>query len=120
MRAGVLIVVLALLAATPASAAIKRSKDRKVGVTFRLNGTHLSMKLSDQVDPRAAKKLLGKKVAAACGTRPDGGKVYDAIFVWPEDKSAMGVDLKRDISAKAAYCLLETYRGSDIALVKFR
>ena len=111
--------VTAVLAA-PAAADIKRSKDHDVGVTFRLNGKHLSMKLSDQVDPRAAKKLLGKKVAAACGTRPEGGKVYDAIFVWPEDKSAMGVDLKRDISAKAKYCLLETYGGSDIALVKFK
>src|SRR5690242_10809257 len=109
MRAGALIIVaLALLcAAVPAAADIKRSKDHAAGVTFRLNGKHLSMKLSDQVDPRAAKKLLGKKVAAACGTRPEGGKVYDAIFVWPEDKSAMGVDLKRDISATAKYCLLE-------------
>ena len=122
MRAGAaLIAVLGIAAlAVPASADVKRAKDHDVGVTFRLNGAHLSMKLSDQLDPRAAKKLLGKKVAAACGTRPDGGKVYDAIFVWPADKSAYGVDLKRDISAKAAYCLLETYRGADIAVAKFK
>src|SRR4051812_6280802 len=119
-RAALVVVLVIALLAVPASADVKRSKDHKVGVTFRLNGTHLSMKLSDQVDPRAAKKLLGKKVVAACGTRPDGGKVYDAIFVWPADKSAMGVELKRDISAKAAYCLLETVKGSDIAVVKFK
>jgi hypothetical protein len=122
MRAGVLIVALAVstLAVAPASADIKRSKDHKAGVTFRLNSTHLSMKLSDQVDPRAAKKLLGKRVTAACGTKKTGGKVYYVTFEWPVDRSSFAVDLKGDISAKAAYCLLETVKGSDIAVVEFK
>jgi hypothetical protein len=79
------------------------------------------MKLSDQANARVTKKLLGHRVAAACGTSTRGGKVYDAVFTWPKDRASVGVDLKRDISARAAYCLVEDARsGDDIALVRFR
>jgi hypothetical protein len=123
-RAGALTLVAlasAVLAAAPATAAIKRAKDRKAGVTFRLNAKHLTMKLSDQADPRVAKKVLGKRVAAACGTnKTTGGSVYDAVFEWPADRASVAVDLERDISRRAAYCLLETTRGADIAVVEFK
>jgi hypothetical protein len=115
-----IVVALALIAAVPASAAVRRAKDRDAGVTFRLNAKHLTMKLSDQPDPRVAKKLLGKRVAAACGTSMTGGKVYDAVFDWPVDRASVAVDLERDISKKAVFCLLETTRGADIAVVEFR
>jgi hypothetical protein len=115
-----LVPVLAL-AAAPASAAVVRAKDRRAGLTFRLAGTHLTMKLSAQANARTTKKLLGKRVAAACGTSSSGGRVYDAVFTWPAERSSAGVDLKRDISARAAYCLVEDAKsGDDIALVKFR
>jgi hypothetical protein len=109
-----------LVTAVPAAAAVRRAKDRDAGVTFRLNAKHLTMKLSDQPDPRVAKKLLGKRVAAACGTSMTGGKVYDAVFEWPVDRASVAVDLERDISKKAVFCLLETTRGADIAVVEFK
>jgi hypothetical protein len=122
MRAGVAIVAALMLAFTPAAdAALKRKKDRRAGVTFRLNGAHLTMKLSEQANPRTAKKLLGKRVAAACGTRPTGGRVYAEEFTWPEERSSVAVDLDRDISTRVAFCLLENVSsGRDIALVQFR
>jgi hypothetical protein len=122
MRAGAIIAAL-LLAITPvANAAIVRKKDRRAGVTFRLNGAHLTMKLSEQANPRTAKKLLGKRVAAACGTSTTtGGRVYDEVFVWPANRASVAVDFARDISNRVAFCLIEDDRsGTDIALVKFR
>ena len=112
---------LAAAAAAPATAAVVRKKDRRAGVTFRLSGAHLTMKLSEQANPRTTKKLLGKRVAAACGTSTTGGRVYDKVFTWPEDRASVAVDLDRDISSRVAYCLVEDARsGGDIALVKFR
>jgi hypothetical protein len=112
----------ALVAASaPAAADIVRKKDRRAGVTFRLSGKHLTMKLSEQANARTVKKLLGKRVAAACGTSTTGGRVYDKVFTWPKRRASVAVDLDRDISARVAYCLLEDARsGGDIALVKFR
>jgi len=112
---------LALMAAAPAGAAVVRKKDRRAGVTFRLSGRHLTLKLSDQANARTTKKLLGKRVAAACGTSSTGGRVYDKVFTWPEERASVGVDLARDISSRVAFCLVEEARsGDDIALVKFR
>src|SRR5215218_9765334 len=106
---------------TAATADVVRKKDRRAGVTFRLSGAHLTMKLSEQANARTAKKLLGKRVAAACGTSTTGGRVYDKVFVWPDERSSAAVDLDRDISTRVAYCLIEDARsGADIALVKFR
>src|SRR4051794_36523986 len=47
MRAGAFMTVALVLlcAALPAAANVKRSKDHDAGITFRLNGTHLSMRL---------------------------------------------------------------------------
>jgi hypothetical protein len=105
----------------PATADVVRKKDRRAGVTFRLSGKHLTMKLSEQANARTAKRLLGKRVAAACGTSNRGGKVYDKVFTWPKERASMAVDLDRDISGRVAWCLLEDARsGGDIALVKFR
>jgi hypothetical protein len=122
-RAAAIITALTLVF-TPAvaEAAVVRKKDRRAGVTFRLSGAHLTMKISEQANPRTQKKLLGKRVAAACGTSTtSGGKVYDKVFVWPKERASVGVDLAGDISRRVAYCLLEDARsGGDIALVKFR
>jgi hypothetical protein len=116
-----LILALAVVAAVPATAAVVRKKDRRAGVTFRLSGAHLTMKLSEQANPRTVKKLLGKRVAAACGTSTTRGRVYDEVFTWPNERSSAAVDLERDISSRVAYCLIEDARtGGDIALVKFR
>src|SRR3954452_5068999 len=66
-------------------------------------------------------RLLGKRVAAACGTSTSGGRVYDKVFTWPAERASVEVDLARDISSWVAYCLIEDARsGGDIALVKFR
>jgi hypothetical protein len=121
-RAGLAVALALALAAAPAAdAALKRKKDRRAGVTFRLNGTHLTMKLSEQANPRTAKKLLGKRVAAACGTSLRRGRVYDEVFTWPEERASVAVDLDRDISRRVAYCLVENASsGDDIAVVRFR
>jgi hypothetical protein len=112
----------AAVAAPFAEGDVVRKKDRRAGVTFRLSGKHLTMKLSEQANARTAKKLLGKRVAAACGTSTTtGGRVVDAEFVWPKERASVAVDFDRDISRRVAYCLIEDARsGGDIALVKFR
>ena len=124
MRRGCAAIALALAlgaAAAPAGADVVRKKDRRAGVTFRLDGRHLTMKLSEQANARTTKKLLGKRVAAACGTSLTGGRVYDKVFVWPAERASAAVDLDRDISSRVAFCLVENARtGDDIALVKFR
>lgn len=116
------VVVFVLLAATISEAAVVRKEDRRAGVLFRLNGAHLTMKLRDQGNPRTVKRLVGKRVAAACGTNNrTGGTVLQATFTWPRGRSAFAVDFDRDISRRVAYCLVEDARsGGDIALVKFR
>jgi hypothetical protein len=110
------------VAPTAADAAVVRKKDRRAGVTFRLSGRHLTMKLSEQANARTAKKLLGKRVAAACGTSTTtGGRVYAEEFTWPEERASVAVDFDGDISRRVAYCLVENAdSGGDIALVKFR
>jgi hypothetical protein len=110
----------ALLAAAPADAALERKEDRRAGVIFRLNGKHLTMKLREQGNPRTVKKVVGKKLDAACGTNSErGGTIVDATFTWPEGRSSVSVDFKRDISRRVAYCVLE-HDGADIAVVMFR
>ena len=107
------------LAPAAAHAAVKRKEDRRAGVIFRLSGAHLTMKLREQGNPRTVKKLVGRRVVAACGTNVErGGTIVEATFTWPEGRSAVAVDFDRDISRRAAYCLIE--RGAtDIAVVKF-
>jgi hypothetical protein len=109
------------LAITPAlaHAAVKRKEDRRAGVVFRLNGTHLTMKLREQGNPRTVKKVVGKRLDAACGTNVDrGGRVVTAAFTWPRGRSAVAVDFDRDISRRVAYCVLER-DATDIAVVLF-
>src|SRR3954468_6129887 len=108
-----IILVLALAAAPAATADVVRKKDRRAGVTFRLSGKHLTMKLSEQANARTSKRLLGKRVAAACGTGSRGGTVVDAVFTWPDERSSVGVDFRLDISGRVAYCLLEDARSGD-------
>ena len=112
--AGVLVLAPAL-----ADAAVKRKEDRRAGMVFRLSGTHLTMKLREQGNPRTVKKVVGKRLVAACGTNADrGGTIVDATFTWPRDRSSFAVDFDRDISRRVAYCLLER-NATDIAVVKF-
>jgi hypothetical protein len=119
--AAAIITAMSLFLAPAVDAAVVRKKDRRAGITFRLSGAHLTMKLSEQANARTAKKLLGKRVAAACGTSTTGGRVYDKVFTWPKERASVAVDLDRDISSRVAYCLIEDARsGGDIALVKFR
>lgn len=114
--------VFLLVAATISEAAVLRQEDRRADVLFRLSGAHLTMKLREQGNPRTTKRLVGKRVAAACGTdNRTGGSVVSKTFTWPRSRSTFGVDFSRDISGRAAYCLIEDARsGDDIALVKFR
>jgi len=117
----VLALALALSLAVAADAAVVRKKDRRAGLTFRLSGRHLTMKLSEQANARTVKRLLGKRVAAACGTSSRGGTVVSSVFTWPDERSSAAVDFRRDISSRVAYCLVENARsGDDIALVRFR
>lgn len=109
-----------LIAAAPAFADVRRAKDRAAGVTFRLNATHLTMKLSEQADARVSKKLLGKTNVAVCGTNATkGGRIVEAEVTWPKNRASIAVDFDRDISKRVAFCLIETDKGADIALVKF-
>lgn len=121
MKALAVALAASLIAAAPALADVKRAKDRAAGVTFRLNGAHLTMKLSEQANPRVSKKLLGKTNIAVCGTNTrTGGRVVEAELTWPENRASVAVDFDRDISKRAVYCLIETEaKGTDIALVQF-
>ena len=111
-------VALALVPAL-AHAAVVRKEDRRAGMVFRLSGTHLTMKLREQGNPRTVKKVVGRRLVAACGTNSrSGGTIVDATFTWPSDRSSVAVDFDRDISRRVAYCLLER-NGVDIAVVKF-
>ena len=108
-----------VLAPALAHAAVVRKEDRRAGVVFRLSGTHLTMKLRDQGNPRTVKKLVGRRVVAACGTSVErGGTIVESTFTWPKGRSSVAVDFDRDISRRVAYCLIER-RAADIAVVKF-
>jgi hypothetical protein len=117
-----MVLALALaLALVPAlaHAAVKRKEDRRAGVVFRLSGTHLTMKLREQGNPRTVKKVVGRRLVAACGTNSQrGGTVVDATFTWPRGRSSVAVDFDRDISRRVAYCVLER-NATDIAVVMF-
>ena len=117
-----LIVALALVAAlavaVPSQAVVKRKKDRRAGVTFRLDGKRLSIRLSEQAPGKTVKRLLGKRVAAVCGTRK---REYGHTLRWPKEKAVVATELQRDISRRVTFCLVETVRtGDDIAVVKFK
>ena len=114
MVAGALALVPAI-----AQAAVKRKEDRRAGVVFRLSGKHLTLKLRDQGNPRTVKKVVGKKLDAACGTNSrSGGTIVHVEFTWPEGRSSVAVDFDRDISRRVAYCVLER-NATDIAVVMF-
>jgi hypothetical protein len=122
MRSGALAVLVLLALAGAAQAAAARKEDKRTGVVFRISGKHLTMKLREQPNPRTVKKLVGKRLAAACGTNADrGGSVVDAEFTWPEGRASVAVDFARDISRRVAYCVIESASGGrDIAVVRFR
>jgi hypothetical protein len=116
-----LALAVALALPATAGAALRRKEDKRTGVTFRLDGKHLTMKLREQGDPRTVKRLVGKDATAACGTKSSGGgAVVNVDFTWPAERSSFAVDFDRDISKRVAYCLVEDRSGSDIAVVMFR
>jgi hypothetical protein len=123
MRTAALTLAALLLLAGAAHAAVARKEDKRTGVLFRLNGKHLTLKLREQANPRAVKKLVGRQLTAACGTSASsGGTVVDAAFTWPEGRSRVAVDFARDVSRRVAYCVVEAAgsSGRDIAVVRFR
>jgi hypothetical protein len=110
--------ITALAVAAPSHAVVKRKKDRRAGVTFRLDGKKLSVRLSEQAPGKTVKALLGKRVAAVCGTRK---REYGHTLRWPKERAVIGTTLQRDISRRATFCLIENARtGKDIAVVQFK
>jgi hypothetical protein len=106
--------------------AIRTATDRDDEVRFRLDGRTLTATIAHQPNvvrtPTIEEDLFGKRVRASCGTLHGGrgGTVVSRIRRWPDGETSLDYRFRRDISARAKWCLLEDREGGDIAVVRFR
>lgn len=102
--------------------------DRGEGVRLTLDGTRLTATVIPRANHRRTPPLLselsGKRIRVGCSTsfRPRRSKPVLRIERWPKGATSASFDLKRDISRRARWCLIEStgkHGGGDLAFVSF-
>jgi hypothetical protein len=119
--------VLACLGASEAGAAERVASDRQAEVRFALDGRALTLTVVDRLrfdqHPKTVETLSGSRVKVICGTtfyKPTPHNYVLRRVRWPAGATSMTVQFRRDISARAKWCLVEPARsGGDIASVSF-
>ena len=115
------------IAALPCAAVAAASTPTRVGldekrqVSFNLTGRDVTVTLRpvDGAENPLARDLYDTDVVLACsGTSPSKKKVLitDASVTWPNGQTAHEFRLKKDVSVKPKWCVLERPQGTDLAV----
>lgn len=126
-RPAPLLLAVAAVAALPSAALAAASTPNRVGldekrqVSFNMSGRDVTVTLrpiEGEQNP-LARDLSDTDVVLACsGTSPTKRKVAisDAAVKWPTDATAHQFRLKKDVSVKPKWCVLERPQGTDLAV----
>jgi hypothetical protein len=104
--------------AAPAQAATRRATDREAGVRFVLDGPRLTVRVLSTAPRRVRRALAGRRIKAACMRYTPVVAVTDTRR-WSAMPRRTSYRFGRDISKRAAWCLIEHRRGGDIAFANF-
>jgi hypothetical protein len=109
----------AAFAATPTPTRV--GIDQKTQVSFNMTGRTVTVTLRpiDGAENPLARDLYDTDVVLACsGTSPSKKKVLitDASVKWPNGQTAHQFRLKKDVSLKPKWCVLERPQGTDLAV----
>lgn len=115
------------VAALPAAALAASSTPTRVGidekrqVSFNLSGRDVTVTLRpiDGAENPLARDLYDTKVVLACSGRSPAKKktlITDASTTWPTGQTAHQFRLKKDVSLKPKWCVLERPQGTDLAV----
>lgn len=122
-----LLFTVAAVTALPGAAVAAASTPTRVGidqeqqVSFNMTGRTVTVTLRpiDGAENPLARDLYDTDVVLACsGTSPSKKKVLvtDASVTWPEGQTAHQFRLKKDVSVKPKWCVLERPQGTDLAV----
>lgn len=108
-------------AAVAASTPTRVGLDEKRQVSFNMTGRTVMVTLRpiDGVENPLARDLYDTDVVLACsGTSPSKKKalVSDASVKWPSGQTSHQFRLKKDVSVKPKWCVLERPQGTDLAV----
>lgn len=127
------VVLLGLCATVPlvdeAKATMREKSDRGNELRFSLDGSMLTLAIFDRPNllqsPTIQDDLFGQRVWAGCGTSfrvVSRRTVIGRVVRWPQSVNRISVQLSRDVSRRAKWCLVEArgrFAGGDIAFVSF-
>jgi hypothetical protein len=111
-------VAVTLASSGPADAATRRATDREAGVRFVLDGRQLTVRVLSSAPRRVRRALAAARIRAAC-TRYTPVVTVTDVRRWPATPRRERYRFGRDISRRAAWCLIEHRRGGDIAFASF-
>lgn len=132
-RAALIVAAFASLVAmslpTDAGAVTRTKLDRGNELRFTLKGSELTLAIVDLPNrishPTIQSDLFGKRLWVGCGSSfraVTRNSVVGAAVRWPRGAGSFSVRLKRDISRRAKWCLVESrgkFAGGDLAFVSF-
>ena len=111
-----------LLGSVPAAdATTRRATDQEADIRFTLDDRILTVRVLPHASRRVRRQLYGRRIRAVCGTSFafDSGVQVKRTRRWPSARSRLRYRLRRNISRRAKWCLLEHPRGGDVAYVSF-
>ena len=115
-------VLASLLSSVPAAgAATRRATDQEADIRFTLDDRILTVRVLPRASRRVRRQLYGRRIRAVCGTSFafNSGVQVKRTRLWPSGRSRLRYRLRRNISPRAKWCLLEHPRGGDVAYVSF-
>ena len=126
MRPAILLaaVLLALVAALPAETAARTRADRENGISFRLTGSLLTVRIlppdGTERDSTPEEQLYGRRVVAGCGGGSSRLRIVVRSRRWPDGRRSLRFRLSHAVSRRTVFCFIEEEDGADIAAVFFR
>lgn len=122
-----LLLMAAAVTAVPGAAVAATSTPTRVGldekrqVSFNLSGRDATVTLRpiDGAENPLARDLYDTDVVLACSGRSPKTKktlITDASTTWPTGTTAHRFRLKKDVSFKPKWCVLERPQGTDLAV----
>ena len=109
---------LTVASSTSAEGATRRATDHEAGIRFVLDGRQLGVRVLSSAPRRVRRQLAGARIKAAC-TRYTPVITVTDVRRWSATSRRKRDRFGRDISKRAAWCLIEHRRGGDIAFATF-
>jgi hypothetical protein len=116
------VIAASLVSAPVAGAATRRGTDSQARIRFTLDDRILTVRVLPRATRRVRRQLYGNRIRAVCGTsfNFDQAVKVRRTRLWPRGRNRFRFRMRRNISRRAKWCLLEYPRGRDIAFANLR